>query len=189
MVSIAELWLPILLSGVFVFIASSILHMVLPIHRGDYAKLPGEDAIREAMRSQSVSPGTYMFPCAGSMKEACTPEHTAKLEQGPVGTMVIIPSGPIRIGRCLFQWFIFTLVVGAVVGYLTGVTTAAGTGASEVFRRATTAAFLAYAFSNVADSIWKGVSWTITAKFFFDGLVYALATGAAFAWLWPAAAS
>ena len=43
MITITELWLPILLSAVFVFIASSIFHMVIPLHKGDYKKLSGED--------------------------------------------------------------------------------------------------------------------------------------------------
>ena len=42
MVQIWALWLPIVLSAVVVFFASSILHMVLSAwHRGDYAQLPG----------------------------------------------------------------------------------------------------------------------------------------------------
>ena len=40
MVPLVDLWLPILLSAVLVFVASSILHMVIPIHRGDFGKLP-----------------------------------------------------------------------------------------------------------------------------------------------------
>ena len=36
MVGTAELWLPILLSGVFVFVVSSVIHMALPIHKNDY---------------------------------------------------------------------------------------------------------------------------------------------------------
>ena len=46
MVALADLWLPILVSGVVVFVVSSVIHMLIPIHRGDYAKLPGEDAVR-----------------------------------------------------------------------------------------------------------------------------------------------
>ena len=61
-------------------------------------------------------------------------------------------------------------------------------GAEMHARIAGTAAFLAHAFSSVNDSIWKGVSWVITLKFVFDGLVYALLTAGVFAWLWPAAA-
>lgn len=35
MAFLTDLWLPILLSAVFVFIASSISHMVLPFHKKD----------------------------------------------------------------------------------------------------------------------------------------------------------
>jgi len=34
--------LPILLSAVFVFVASSVVHMVLPWHKGDYLQVPEE---------------------------------------------------------------------------------------------------------------------------------------------------
>ena len=93
MVSLGALWLPILLSGIFVFIASSILHMVLPLHRKDYGQLPGEESIRSTIRDSSVPPGLYMFPHADDYKQACTPEHMAKFEEGPVGTMVVLPNG------------------------------------------------------------------------------------------------
>jgi len=41
MVPIMSLWLPILLSAVFVFIASSIIHMVLGYHKGGLPVLEG----------------------------------------------------------------------------------------------------------------------------------------------------
>ena len=50
MVPLAALWLPILLSAVFVFVASSIMHMLLPYHRSDYSQLPDEDKILAALR-------------------------------------------------------------------------------------------------------------------------------------------
>jgi len=55
MISVAALWMPILLSAVFVFVASSILHMVLPYHRSDFAKLPAEDEVRDAL----LTAGTF----------------------------------------------------------------------------------------------------------------------------------
>ena len=67
-----DLWLPILLSAVFVFLASSIIHMLLPIHKGDYKPLPGEADVMAAMRGQQLQPGDYMFPHCGSMKELGT---------------------------------------------------------------------------------------------------------------------
>lgn len=50
MVSVLSLWLPILLSAVFVFIASSLIHMVLGYHNSDYAKLPKQDEVMDALR-------------------------------------------------------------------------------------------------------------------------------------------
>lgn len=55
MISVAALWMPILFSAVFVFVASSILHMVLPYHRSDFAKLPAEDEVRDAL----LTAGTF----------------------------------------------------------------------------------------------------------------------------------
>ena len=46
MVSLTALWLPIVLSAVFVFIASSIIHMVLGFHNSDYKKLPDHQITR-----------------------------------------------------------------------------------------------------------------------------------------------
>jgi len=40
MVPLAALWLPILLSAIIVFVASSVMHMLLPYHRSDYRQLP-----------------------------------------------------------------------------------------------------------------------------------------------------
>ena len=48
-VALIDLWLPILLSAVFIFIASSILHMCTPLHKGDYAQVPGEDKVLAAI--------------------------------------------------------------------------------------------------------------------------------------------
>ena len=78
MISLVDLWLPILLSAVFVFVVSSILHMLIPIHKGDFKKMPGEEKVLEEMRAQGVQPGSYMFPYVGSPKEMCSPEMIEK---------------------------------------------------------------------------------------------------------------
>jgi hypothetical protein len=189
MVPLPDLWLPILLSAVFVFVASSVIHMCLPIHKKDFQKLPDEDQVLAAMRTAGVKPGAYMFPCASSMKEMCTPEMTAKLNQGPVGNMNVLPNGPINMGKSLALWFLLSLAISACAAYVAGLGLAPSTDPKLVFRVTSTAALLGYAVTHVTDSIWKGLSWSITAKFFFDGLVYALVTGATFAWMWPAAAA
>jgi len=188
MIALSDLWLPILASAVFVFVASSILHMVIPIHKGDYKKLPGEDKLLEAMRGERLEPGTYMFPCPESMKAMGSPEMLAKYGQGPVGFMTVISNGPPAMGKNLTQWFIYTLVIGVFVAYLGALALGRGVEYGVVFRFTGTAAILGYALAAVPESIWKGQRWGVTLTFIFDGLVYGLVTGATFAGLWPAAA-
>ena len=188
MTSLAVLWLPTLLSAVFVFVVSAIIHMVLPIHRGDYAKIPDEETARKALREARIPPGQYMFPNADSMKDCATPEMQAKFAEGPVGVLIMHANGMPAMGRSLLQWFLFCVLVGVFVAYLTGLALAPGATDGAVFRISTTVALLGYAFTTFHDSIWKGVPWRITARFVFDGLIYALVTAGTFAWLWPDAA-
>ena len=52
MTFLAQLWMPIVLSAVLVFAASSLIHMVLKWHNADYRPLANEDA---GSRSRSRS--------------------------------------------------------------------------------------------------------------------------------------
>ena len=185
MVSIAALWLPILLSAVFVFIASSILHMVLPFHRSDYRKLPDEDRVLDSLRTAGVTPGrVYIFPHCDH-KNMRSPETVEKFKRGPVGLMQVRPSGAPAMGKFLVQWFIYCIVVGIFVAYLTGRTRPPGTIYLEVFRVAGCAAFLSYSIALIQESIWKGQAWDVTFKHIIDGFIYALLTAGTFGWLWP----
>lgn len=184
---LAELWLPIVLSAVLVFVASSVLHMVLPIHRGDYRKLAGEEQVLESMRSAGVTPGTYMFPCPASMKDMASAGMIEKYRRGPVGFLTVVPSGAPGMGKNLVQWFLYSVLISLFVAYLAWNSLAPGAEYLAVFRIAGTIAVLAYGVAVLPDSIWKGTSWTITLKFVFDGVVYGLVTAGAFAGFWPAA--
>ncbi len=62
MVPVMSLWAPILLSAVIVFVASSVLHMLLPYHRSDFGKVPAEDELMESLRRIGVSPGNFLVP-------------------------------------------------------------------------------------------------------------------------------
>jgi len=66
MTDLISLWLPILLSAVVVFIVSSIIHMLMPWHKNDYAQIPNEDKIMDALRPFNIPPGDYMMPRASS---------------------------------------------------------------------------------------------------------------------------
>ncbi len=184
---IIDLWLPILVAAVFVFIVSSVIHMAIPIHKNDHKGLPNEETVLGALRDNGVSPGSYMFPWPKSMKDCGSPEMIEKFNRGPVGFMTVWPNGPMGVGKSLVQWFIFSIVVGIATAYVASFTTQPGADFGTVFRLTGTVAFLAYAFGVVPEAIWKGQAWSTTMKFVFDGLLYGLSTGAAFAWLWPGA--
>ena len=185
MTTLAALWLPTLLSAVLVFIVSSIIHMALPVHRGDFKRLPEEDKIRDAVRG--TPPGQYMFPNANSMKEMQNPEMLEKMRVGPIGVMMVRPSGSWSMGPALVKWFVFTLVVGVFCAYLTGLGHGPGAEAMTIFRITGTIAVLGYVFSHVHEWTWKGLDTSIMVKFMIDGVIYSAITAGTFAWLWPTA--
>ena len=187
---LTQLWLPILLAAVFVFMASSIFHMAIPIHKSDHKKMPGEDEILALMREKAVGPAQYMFPHADSMKDFGTPQMQKKWEQGPIGIVRVMTPGGFNMGKNLALWYLYSAVVGLFAAYAAwhGV---GGAGAEylPVFRIVGTVAIAAYSVASVVDSIWKGQAWSITAKFVFEGVLYGLVTAGTFAWLWPEAAA
>ena len=185
MVQIWALWLPIVLSAVIVFIASSILHMVLKYHQSDYRQVPDESAVMEAMRKAGVAPGDYHFPYATTLKEAGTPEMMEKFKQGPVGTMIVRASGTPAMGKALTQWFVYCLVISFFLAYIASRTLDPGAHYLAVFRIVGTVGFMAYAAALVSESIWTGRAWSTTLKNVFDGFVYATLTAGVFGWLWP----
>lgn len=184
MVPLTALWLPIVLSSIIVFVASSIMHMLLPYHQGDYRQLPEEDKLLAALRTVGLQRGLYVFPFC-THKDMKSPAMIEKYKQGPVGMITVFPSGPPAMPKFLAQWFAYSLIISFFVAYLTGRTEAPGVHYLVVFRVAGTAAFLAYGLGNLSNGIWKGQPWGMTLKEVIDGLVYGLLTAGTFGWLWP----
>ena len=185
MVSILSLWLPILLSAVFVFIISSIIHMVLNYHRNDFIKVPSEDDVMESLRKFNIPPGDYVIPCAGSSKEMQSPEYIEKTKKGPVVFMTVMESGPPKMGKSLMLWFIYSVLVGVLAAYVASRALQPGAYYLSVFRFVGVTAFTGYALALLQNSIWYKRNWAATLKSMFDGLIYALFTAGTFGWLWP----
>jgi hypothetical protein len=185
MPSLAQLWAPILLSAILVFIASSLVHMVFKWHNTDYKKLPNEDDVRAAIRKGSPAPGQYVIPHCMDMKEMGGPEMKQKFADGPVAMLWIKANGMTSMGPMLGQWFVFNIVVAFFVAYIGAHTLPIGTAYLAVYRVVGAVTFLAYAAGELPAAIWMGKPWGAALKDAGDSLLYALLVAGAFGWLWP----
>jgi hypothetical protein len=188
MVDWSNLLLPIVLATVFVFIASSVIHMVIRYHNVDYRQIAGEDAVLAAIRQTGAAPGQYIFPHCKDPQSMNTPEMQRKFTEGPVGVLYLKPPGVIQLGPFLGKWIAYSLIISAAVAYLARAELPIGTHYLKVFQLVGTATWFAYAWQAPSDSIWKGKPWEVTWKEMLDGLIYAALTAGTFAWLWPHAA-
>jgi len=184
MISAMSLWLPVLLSAVFVFIVSSIIHMVLTYHRNDFKSVPGEDDVLDALSPFNIPEGEYFIPFVNEPKQRESEEFKAKVAKGPVAFLTVIPAN-YKMGGKLAMWFIYSLLVGLLTAYVAGLALDAGSHYMAVFRFTGTVAFSAYALALMQNSIWYGRGWGNTLKSMGDGFVYALVTAGTFGWLWP----
>jgi hypothetical protein len=185
MVTLVSLWLPILLSAVIVFIASSVIHMTPLWHKSDFPQMPREAEALNALRPLAIPPGDYFIPRAAGMKDMRSPEFKEKLERGPVAVLTVMPNGMISMNRSLTQWFVFLIVVGIFSAYIAGRTLPPGTPYPRVFQIVGATAFIGYSLALCELSIWYRRAWSLTLKSALDGFIYALLTAGVFGWLWP----
>ncbi|HUJ12165.1 MAG TPA: hypothetical protein VL284_00115 [Thermoanaerobaculia bacterium] len=182
MIPLTTLWLPILLSAVFVFLASNILHMLIPAwHRGDYGKLPDEAQVLKGLSSAKT--GQYLAPHVdwGKMSK----EERDEITRGPMAFILMRNPAEFSMAGALISWFVFTIILSILIAYVGAVTLARGTNYLEVFRVVGTAGILAYSFGSVSEAIWYGKPWSSTIKDIIDGIIYGLVTAGTFGWLWP----
>ncbi|MBN2009753.1 hypothetical protein JW960_10460 [candidate division KSB1 bacterium] len=186
MVTIFSLWLPILLSAVFVFIVSAIIHMALPYHRSDFTKVPNESKVMEALRQFKIPPGEYMLPRAATSKDMKSPEYQENFKLGPRALLNVMKMGHVNMAANFIGWFVFSIVVSIFAAYISSRALDMDATYLSVFRFSGATAFIAYSMGLFQESIWYNRKWSSTFKSVFDGFIYALITGATFGWLWPA---
>lgn len=182
---LSELWMPIVVSSVFVFIASFFIHVVLPVHKGEWGKVPNEDSVRDALRG--APPGQYMIPF-GTMEDMKDPAFQEKMNQGPNGTIVLW-SGPVQMGKKLAQTFLFYLVVGVFVAYIGWFSLPDAPEYLKVFQICGAAAFMGHGLGWIPNMIWYGGSSRCFWTYLFDSIVYTGLTAGTFGWLWPTRAA
>ena len=147
MVPFTALLLPILLSAGLVFIASSVIHMLLPYHRTDFAKVPMEDQVMAAMRPFAIPSGEYVLPFAGTPAMMKDPAYIEKVKAGPAAFMTVTSGQPTMAAQ-LALWFAYCAVVGVFAAYVTARALPPGADYLEAFRFSGTVAFLCYTVAN-----------------------------------------
>lgn len=180
---LAELWLPIIVSGVAVFFMSALNWTALPTHKTEFSVFSNEESVLAALRSSGAVPGRYVAPNmlggAGN-----TPEGKAKLERGPLAYVVIAPPGVPNMGKMMGLSLLSAIVISAFVAYIASNAVAADASYLHVFRITGTVTFMAYAMGPISESIWFARPWGSQLLNAFDSLLYAGITGGVFGWLW-----
>ena len=177
---LAELWLPILLSAVALFVASFVSWMVLQLHRDDWRKIEREDEFLEAVRGAGLPTGNYMFPYCGTSAEMRSEEFQRKYDAGPRGVMTVLP--PTNMGVNLGLTFVYLLAVSFCLAYLATLALPRGAAFMPVFRFVSTAGLLAFLAAIVPHAIWFRVR---IVGHLIESIAYAAITGAIFAAMWP----
>ena len=129
-----------------------------------------------------------MFPYCASSKDMKTEELKQRWEAGPYGTLCLWP-GKWSMGLNLVWIFVFYLVVGIFVGYLTRLACDPGAEYMTVFRVAGTAAIMAHTLGSFPHAIWFRTPSRAILSNLADGIVFGLLTAGSFAALWLEAAS
>ena len=186
MVSLEHLWLPIVVAAVSVFVASSIVHMLLKWHNADYHGLANEEAVRAAIRGGNAAPGQYIVPYCKEQKEMASEAMQQKFREGPVGFLVLRPNGAWSMGPLLGKWFALNVLVAIVSGYIAAhAIVVPDPGKLSIARYVSAVTFMAYGVGAISGWIWWAKPTRSAALELLDAAIYASVTAAAFAWLWP----
>lgn len=182
MVALSSLWLPILISAVLVFIASTFFWMAPFWHRKDYDQAGDDTALVSAL--SVMRSGMYMVP---SMNwEKATPEERAACMKGPTALVLLRnPGSTFSFPGAMGSYFLYCLLMSTLIGYLASISLPAGAHYMQVFRVVSTAGVLAFSFGMIPDSIWYGRPWRASIKGIIDGVIIGLLMAGVFGWLWP----
>jgi len=184
MAFVAQLWLPILLSALFVFFMSAAFWMVFPHHQKEWGKLPSEAAVLAALRAQPAEPGLYTIPGAHNPADRRDPAWRAELDRGPTAYVTLRPGGMPNMGASMLKSLLGNVVVSFFVAYIASHTIQPAAHYLEVFRIVGTLGFMSYALGSLHESVWFGRPWSSFAKQCFDALVFGCLMGGTFGWLW-----
>jgi hypothetical protein len=183
MAFLAQLWLPIVVSAVLVFVLSAVTHMFLPARKTEWGRLAKEADLQAALRG--VTPGLYAFPASSTPGENPTPEDLKRWAAGPSGWLSLVPAGPFNMGRNLGLSLLMNLFVSFFAAYIAAHALGVAPHYRAVFRLVGSIGFLAYAVGPIYEAIWYWKPAKSLGLGAIDALLYGLAMGGVFGWLWP----
>ncbi|MCK7594178.1 hypothetical protein [Pseudomarimonas salicorniae] len=186
-VTLIDLWMPILLGSALAWIASALIHMLLKYHNSDYRQLSNEAEVAAALKQGAPQPGVHSIPYCVDMSQMGDPAMQQRFKDGPVAFVAVFPNGMPNMGKLVGQQFLHFLFGCALIAWIASLAIAPGTAYLGVFQFIAPIAFLTFGWASIPYSIWYGHTWSTTAKYLFDALIYALVIAGSFAWLWPAA--
>jgi hypothetical protein len=176
--SVIELWMPIVATGIATHIYSTLAWTVLPHHKPEWTKLPEEDETYQTL--ERIPAGQYVFPHASSQQDMQTESFQKKMKSRS-GMLVIWPS-PTNMGKAIIQTLVSYLVVAFVIGYLASISLSKGAEFMKVMQFTMTAGLLAHIAAKFPFVFWFRRRIIMDV---LDGVIFALITGAIFAALWP----
>jgi len=119
---LTQLYLPILLSGVGVWIASAVCWMAIGHHKKDRDAIPAgrEQEFMDSITKLGIGPGNYGFPDFCQYDNLPRKERMEKLkalyDRRPYGILRVW--GEMNMGVNMFLTFLFFLVTSAIIAYL-----------------------------------------------------------------------
>jgi hypothetical protein len=182
---LTQLWLPIVVTGVVVFILSALAWTVMPHHKSDWQGLPNADAVQQAMRADPPAPGQYALPWARDPKMFEDPAMKERMDKGPRAYITVVPNGMPLMGPMMAKSLVYNLIVSLLVAYVAWHALGAGADGRSVFRIVGATSMMSYILASVPDSVWFGRPWRTFGMQVIDGVVFGLASAAIFAKLWP----
>lgn len=174
-ISLVDLWLPILAAWLATHVLSTLAWTVLPHHKPEWKHLPLEGDVGDALKSAGTAPGQQYLLSTGESHD---------MDPGKCRGMVVLWDHTPSMGKNIGMTLAFFLFAATTIGYLASIALTRETSTLDVFRFTATAGVLAHVAAGIPTIIWFRRKFMMDL---LDGLAYALATGAAFALLWPSA--
>jgi hypothetical protein len=177
------MWLPIVVSAVFVWIASFLTWMVLPLHKGEWKGVSDEKGFLGALIEMGVQPGNYMFPHAATPERMKDPEFQEMMNRGPTGIMTVW-GGPPKMGLYMLVTLALYMVVSLFVAYVAAHTLAPSDPYLTKFRITGAMAVGIYTLGKLPHDVWFRTPKGSVMRQLLDGVIYGLVTAGTFGWLW-----